>query len=205
MPTRPQDAPLPEPIARFGEVYERASAAEVEGHLPFRAALATCDRDGRVSCRYVLVKEWDAEGFAFYSNYESRKARELASVPRAALCWHWWSIDEQVRVEGTVERLPGERSDAYFAGRPRGSQIGAWASSQSRILDSREALEAAVREMEQRFEGVDEIPRPPGWGGYLLRPERIEFWRAGSYRLHDRFEYVRSPDGSGWTMNRLWP
>jgi len=199
------DRPLPEPIARFAEVYERAAAAEPEGHLPFRPALATVDRDGRVSCRFVLVKEWDADGFAFYTNYESRKAEDLEDRPRAALTWHWWSIDEQVRVEGVVEKVSPGRSDAYFRSRPRGSQIGAWASAQSRPIDSREALEAAVAEVEKRFDGVDEIPRPPHWGGYLVRPDRMEFWRAGESRLHDRFAYVRSGDGQSWTMSRLSP
>lgn len=194
----PQD-----PIARFHEAYARAQAHEPGGTDASRGALATSDADGRLSVRYVLFKDLDDEGFVFYTNYGSRKARDLAAHPRAAIAWHWWSTGEQVSVEGTVEKVSPERSDAYFASRPRGSQIGAWASDQSRPIESRDALVARVREAEARFEGRD-VPRPPHWGGYLLRPDRIEFWHDGEFRLHDRFLYTRGPDGR-WTARRLSP
>jgi pyridoxamine 5'-phosphate oxidase len=166
------------------------------------AVLATATPEGIPSARYVLVKEVGPDGFAFYTNYESRKARELDANPRAALCTLWNETEVQFRVEGVVERATLSRSDAYFAGRPRISQLGAWASAQSRPIASREALMETLAEVEARF-ADGEVPRPAGWGGYLLRPERIEHWVAGAYRLHDRFVYTRS--GEGWTVERLAP
>jgi pyridoxamine 5'-phosphate oxidase len=191
---------LSDPIARFREALARAAAA-----APFdatAAALATADAAGRPSVRVVLVKRADARGFVFHTNRESRKGRELAANPRAALCFHWPAIEEQVRVEGAVETLPDAESDAYFAARPRASQLGAWASRQSAELPDREALERAVREVERRFAGA-EVPRPPFWGGSLLRPARIEFWRSRESRLHERVLYVR--DAGGWTTRLLAP
>lgn len=190
-------------MQRFREIYARAHASEPEGTDASRGALATSDADGRLAVRFVLVKEIDDDGFVFYTNYESRKAQHLAVRPRAAIAWHWWSTGDQVNVEGTTERLPAERSDRYFASRPRGSQIGAWASRQSRPIESRDALIASVREVEARYEGR-EVPRPPHWGGYRLRPDRIEFWKNGEFRLHDRFVYTPGPDG-GWAVERLSP
>jgi pyridoxamine 5'-phosphate oxidase len=189
-----------DPVARFLEALARAAAA-----APFdatAAALATADAAGRPSVRVVLVKRVDARGFVFHTNRESRKGRELAENPRAALCFHWPAIEEQVRVEGAVALLPDEESDAYFATRPRASQLGAWASRQSAELPDRAALERAVREVERRFDGRA-VPRPPFWGGYLLRPDRIEFWRSRESRLHDRILYER--EGEGWRARNLAP
>jgi pyridoxamine 5'-phosphate oxidase len=189
-----------DPIARFRDSFRRA--AERETFDASRCALATADARGRPSVRFVLVKEVDARGFRFHTNYESRKARELGENPYGALAFHWASIGEQVRIEGPVERLEAELSDAYFAARPRGSQIGAWASPQSRPIESRDSLVEAVASFERRFEG-ETIPRPEFWGGFRLVPERIEFWIDGASRLHDRFLYQKS--GAGWVSSRLAP
>jgi pyridoxamine 5'-phosphate oxidase len=189
-----------DPIARFREAFERASRTE-----PFdatRAALATASASGRPSVRYVLVKEVGPDGFVFFTNYESRKAREIEANGFAALAFHWHSIGEQVRVEGSIARASAERSDAYFATRDRASQIGAWASPQSRVIASREELEQRVEAIAERF-GGGEVPRPPHWGGFVLTPERIEFWKNGESRLHDRWLYVR--DGASWRVERLAP
>ncbi len=197
LPTMPD--PL-DPIARFHAVLARA--ADASSFDPTAAALATADASGRPSVRIVLVKEVGAEGFAFFTNRESRKGRELAANPRAALCFHWPAIGEQVRAEGEVAPLDDAASDAYFATRPRSSQLGAWASRQSAPLESRAVLEEEVRSVEARFAGA-EIPRPPFWGGYLLRPERIEFWTSAEGRLHHRTLFTRA--GQGWTTSLLNP
>jgi pyridoxamine 5'-phosphate oxidase len=164
-------------------------------------ALATVGPSGAPSVRIVLFKDVDERGFTFYTNYESRKARELDRDPRAALCFHWPSIGEQVRAEGVAERLTAGESDAYFATRPRESQLGAWASRQSQPLGSREELLAAAARAAERFPGP--VPRPPHWGGYRLVPARIEFWRAAEARLHHRTVYERTPEG--WTARLLYP
>ncbi|AUX34456.1 MULTISPECIES: pyridoxamine 5'-phosphate oxidase [Sorangium] len=164
--------------------------------------LATADASGRPSARMVLLKGIDDRGFVFFTNYESRKSMEITANPFAALCIHWAKAAEQVRVEGRIERISDAESDAYFETRPRGSQIGAWASRQSAPLPSRDALIDRVREIEARFEGGP-VPRPPFWGGYRLVPERIEFWRGQESRLHDRVLYLR--DGDGWRVERLYP
>jgi pyridoxamine 5'-phosphate oxidase len=189
-----------DPVGRFHELLERARAASPAD--PTAAALATADASGRPSVRIVLVKSFDERGLVFHTNRESRKGRELAVNPRAALCFHWPAIGEQVRAEGEVSLLDDAASDAYFATRPRASQIGAWASRQSDALGSREALEAAVRDADARFAGRD-VPRPPFWGGYVLRPERIEFWTHAESRLHQRTLYVR--EGGGWRTSLLQP
>jgi pyridoxamine 5'-phosphate oxidase len=150
----------------------------------------------------VLLKGVSREGFTFFTNYESRKSRELEKEDRACLLFHWPILERQVRVEGRVARISQEESEAYFRTRPRGSRIGAWASRQSRPLESREVLEAAVAETEKKFGGA-EIPLPPFWGGYRLAPTVIEFWQGRANRLHDRLSYVRSD--SGWTVERLYP
>lgn len=164
--------------------------------------LATADGDGRPSARMVLLKGAGEDGFVFYTNYGSRKARELDANPRAALCIYWQSLDQQVRVEGPVERLPAELSDAYFASRPRGSRLGAWTSRQSEELDSRATLLGRYLRVKARFAGRA-VPRPEFWGGYRLLPERIEFWTNRRFRLHDRQLFERRDDG--WTMRRLYP
>ena len=166
--------------------------------------LATADAAGRPSARIVLLKGIDPRGFVFFTNRESRKARELEERPFAALVLHWPKAAEQIRVEGRVERVSDAESDLYFATRPRGSQIGAWASSQSRPLESREALLNRVREAEARFAGQP-VPRPPFWGGYRLVPDRIEIWRGQESRLHDRVVYARDAEGDPWREERLYP
>ncbi len=187
------------PITEFLDAAERARAHQVD---TAPAALATADRAGRPSVRMVLLRGVDERGFVFFTNYHSRKGRELDQNPQAALCFHWIALDEQIRIEGTVERLSGAESDDYFASRPRGSQLGAWASDQSAPLPSRETLETKYREVEARF-GTGAVSRPPFWGGYRLVPRAIEFWYGRPDRLHDRVLYTR--DGSGWTITRLYP
>lgn len=188
-----------DPITEFLNAVERARAHQVD---TAPVTLATADAQGRPAARMVLLRGVDPRGFAFFTNYNSRKARELAENPSAALCFHWASLDEQIRIEGQVERLTSAESDAYFASRPRGSQLGAWASDQSQVLPSRELLENKYREIEQRFEGAD-VPRPEFWGGFRLVPSRIEFWYGRPDRLHDRVVYVRH--GSQWRIERLYP
>jgi pyridoxamine 5'-phosphate oxidase len=191
--------PHRDPIEQYFAAADRARQSGVD---TAPAALATADASGRPSLRVVLLRGVDARGFAFFTNYESRKGRELTVNPRAALCQHWPTLEEQVRVEGTVERVSPEESDAYFAGRPRESQIGAWASRQSRVLESREILESRIREAEVRFDGGP-VARPPFWGGFRIIPETIEFWYGRTGRLHDRLVYTRTADG--WVTGRLFP
>jgi pyridoxamine 5'-phosphate oxidase len=189
-----------DPIARVQALFEKAKA--VEPHDATAMTLATADARGRPSARVVLLKGVDARGFVFFTNRESRKGRELAENPFAALAILWPASQQQVRAEGRIELTSDAESDAYFATRPRESQLGAWASQQSAPLASREALEARAAELAARFPGP--VPRPPHWGGYRLVPEVIELWFAGAGRLHDRFQYRRAEDG-GWVMQRLNP
>jgi pyridoxamine 5'-phosphate oxidase len=188
-----------DPITEFLNAMERAVSRQVD---TAPVALATADASGRPSVRMVLLRGVDGRGFVFHTNYQSRKALELAENPRAALCVHWPSLEEQIRIEGRVQKLDFAESDAYFASRPRGSQLGAWASNQSAVLASRERLEEEYRETERRFEGQP-VPRPPFWGGFRLIPERIEFWFGRPDRLHDRLLYVL--DGEAWRIERLYP
>ena len=188
-----------DPITEFLNAVERAKAHQVD---TAPVVLATADEQGRPSARLVLLRGADAGGFVFFTNYDSRKGRELTDNPHAALCFYWSSLDEQIRVEGRVERVTSEESDAYFAGRPRGSQLGAWASDQSQVLSSRETLEEKYREIERRFDGQS-VQRPPFWGGFRLIPSRIEFWYGRPDRLHDRVLYVR--DANSWRIERLYP
>jgi pyridoxamine 5'-phosphate oxidase len=164
--------------------------------------LGTVDKNGNPSTRNVLLKSVDERGFIFFTNYDSRKGRELAGNPNAALNFFWPELERQVCVAGTVTKLPVMESEAYFKSRPRGSRLGAWASHQSEVISNREVLKAKERELEQKFPG--DVPLPPYWGGYILRPERIEFWQGQPNRLHDRFRYTRQADGS-WTVDRLSP
>jgi pyridoxamine 5'-phosphate oxidase len=191
-----------DPIARFLAAWEVVQSTAPAGVDPAAMTLATTSAALEPSARIVLLRDVTARGFRFFTNYGSRKARELDSTGRAALCFHWFWLEEQVRVEGTVSRATAEESDAYFASRPRGSQLGAWASRQGEPLDSRSTLEARYREIEHRYDGQP-VPRPPFWGGFTLIPDVIEFWRAGEYRLHDRVQYRRQ--GEAWTVRRLYP
>jgi len=188
-----------DPITEFLNAVERARAHQVD---TAPVILATTDAEGQPSARLVLLRGIDQRGFVFFTNYNSRKGRELDANPRAALCIHWPTLDEQIRVEGSVTRVTAAESDAYFAGRPRGSQLGAWASEQSEVLPSREMLEQRYREIERRFEGRT-VDRPAFWGGYRIAPHRIEFWYGRPDRLHDRVRYVR--DGGVWRIDRLYP
>ena len=188
-----------DPITEFLNAVQRAITHQVD---TAPAALATADAGGRPACRIVLVRGVDTRGVVFYTNYTSRKGRELQENPAAALCFHWPTLDEQIRIEGAVERVTAAESDAYFASRPRGSQLGAWASQQSGVLGSRERLEESYRETERRFEGK-EVPRPQFWGGFRIVPTRIEFWYGRPDRLHDRVQYTRGEDG--WKIERLYP
>jgi len=200
----PNDQPPPgDPIAHFIGLLDEARRVD-RARLPEPTAmtLATVDDAGRPSARIVLLKDVDARGFVFYTNYESRKGRELLAHPWAALCFHWQPLERQVRVEGPAERVTDAEADAYFASRARMSRVGAWASRQSATLESDAMLERRVREAEARFAG-GEVPRPPNWSGFRVVPERIEFWRGRPFRLHERLLYER--DDTGWRVRRLFP
>jgi len=188
-----------DPIAQYVRAADRA---QQQGIDTAPIALATADALGRPSVRIVLLRHVDSRGFVFYTNYGSRKARDLAENPNAALCQHWPALDEQFRMEGTTEKLSAEESDAYFGGRPRESQLGAWASEQSAPLSSRDELERRYKDVESRFEGQD-VSRPPFWGGFRLVPDRIEFWYSRPGRLHERILYVR--EGGSWSAVMLYP
>jgi pyridoxamine 5'-phosphate oxidase len=196
-----EDDLLPDPIALVQRWFADAQAAGIE--QADAMTLATATLGGRPSARAVLLKGIDARGFAFFTNYESRKGRELDANPCAALVLLWIPLQRQVRVTGSVARLDAEESDAYFATRPRGSQLGAWASEQSRPLPDRVELERRWEAVDERY-GGGAVPRPPHWGGYRVEPDEIEVWQGRANRLHDRFAYTRTPDG-GWTHVRLQP
>ncbi|MBM3732783.1 MAG: pyridoxamine 5'-phosphate oxidase [Acidimicrobiia bacterium] len=179
-----------------------ADATRAEPSDPTAVALATADADGKPSVRMVLLKDVDARGFVFYTNLDSRKGRELRANPRAALCFHWKSLDRQVRVEGRIAPVADAEADAYFASRDRASRIGAWASRQSQPLESRFALEKRVAEFTAKFH-IGEVPRPSFWSGFRLAPDTIEFWQERPFRLHDRTVYHRQ--GDAWTTIKLYP
>jgi len=190
-----------DPIKLFRNWFDAAIASD--SRLPESMTLATATRDGRPAARVVLLKHVDGNGFVFYTNYRSAKARELEKNPQAALVFYWVGLDRQVRVEGRVERVSAAESDQYFKTRPRESQLGALASPQSEVIEGREVLESRLRELENAFRDR-EIERPAHWGGYRLKPERIEFWENRPGRLHDRIAYDLKTDGS-WTITRLAP
>lgn len=189
-----------DPIHLFDQWFAEAKAAEPND--PEAMALATADAAGRPSVRMVLLKGHGPDGFDFYTNRQSAKGRQLAETSEAALLFHWKSLRRQIRVEGPVEPLPDQAADDYFATRGRESQLGAWASDQSRPLDSRDHFIARLEEVKQRFEGKD-VPRPPHWGGYRVVPDRIEFWSDRPHRLHERRLFTR--DGSRWSEGLLYP
>jgi len=190
-----------DPIVTFLAWLEDAKQSEVND--PEAMTVASVDADGRPSARMVLLKEADERGFVFYTNTESRKGAELDANPRAALVFHWKSLRRQVRVEGTVERVTDAEADAYFASRARGSQIGAWASEQSRPLEGRFELEKRVAVYSAKF-GIGKVPRPPHWTGYRVVPEHVEFWQDKPFRLHERVVFSRNASG-GWETGRLYP
>lgn len=191
---------MDDPYTRFAEWFAAAQASEVND--PNAMALATATPDARPAVRIVLLKAWDARGFVFYTNLDSRKGGELAVNPHVALLFHWKSQRRQVRIEGAIGAVGEEEADAYFASRGRASKLGAWASDQSRPLADRATFEARFAEVEQRFEGQD-VPRPPRWSGFRVTPERIEFWNDRAHRLHERRLFTRS--GEGWSEGMLYP
>jgi pyridoxamine 5'-phosphate oxidase len=189
-------------IRQFRRWLDEALHAQIDE--PTAMTVSTVGPDGQPSARVVLLKGLpDDVGFLFYTNYDSRKGHDLATSPKAAMTFFWPGLERQVRVEGTVEKAPESLSTEYFQSRPRGSQVGAWASPQSQPIGSREELEQREREVDQRFAGQEPLPRPPHWGGYILRPQRIEFWQGRPSRLHDRLLYEKAENG--WTRSRLAP
>ena len=192
-----------EPFSLFGTWLKEAEASEIND--PNAMSLATVDADGLPNVRMVLLKGFDADGFVFYTNLESQKGTELLGHMKAALCFHWKSLRRQVRVRGPVEMVTAQEADDYYKTRPRGSRIGAWASKQSRPLESRFALEKAVATYTAQF-GIGDIPRPDHWSGFRIRPSSIEFWKDGKFRLHDRIEFQRRVDqADGWAKVRMYP
>ncbi len=191
-----------EPFKLFGEWLKEAEASELND--PNAVALATVDEDGLPNVRMVLLKGFDTDGFVFYTNFESQKGREILGQKKAAMCFHWKTLRRQVRVRGPVELVTDAEADAYFATRARGSRIGAWASKQSRPLESRFALERAVAEYTARY-AIGDIPRPSYWSGFRIRPTSIEFWKDQKFRLHDRIEFRRPTAEEGWDKVRMYP
>ena len=189
-----------DPFLLFNQWFAEAQQSEIND--PDAIALASVDADGMPSVRMVLLKEILPEGFVFYTNYTSRKSGELMATGKAAFVIHWKSLRRQIRVTGSVEQVPDAQSDAYYQTRSRGSRIGAWASQQSKPLQNRGELAAAVRKIEETY--PDEVPRPTHWGGFLIRPAEIEFWADGDFRLHDRFRYTKDTN-SDWASQRLYP
>jgi pyridoxamine 5'-phosphate oxidase len=191
-----------DPFAQFADWYEAAQRTEGIGE-PSAMALATADAAGMPSLRIVLLRGADARGFVFFTNYESRKGRDLATNPQAALLFFWAPLERQIRIEGAIERIAASESDAYFVRRPRGHRLSAWASAQSSIIPDRAAVERRMEEEDRRFAG-SEVPRPPYWGGYRVVPHAFEFWQGRPNRVHDRIAYSRRGDAT-WSIARLSP
>lgn len=190
-----------DPLQQFGAWFAAALAADIRDVNAM--SLATATPDGKPSVRIVLLKGFDERGFAFFTNYDSEKGREIESNPAAALAFYWVQLERQVRISGAVERTSREDSAAYFHSRPVGCRLGAWVSKQSEVIDARKVLDARLTEMTERFASGD-IPLPPHWGGYRVKPDKIEFWQGRPNRLHDRFRYSRQADGT-WLIDRLAP
>ena len=190
-----------DPFRQFEKWFQEAEASKLVE--PNAMVLATATREGRPSARTMLLKSVDGRGFVFYTNYESRKGRELDGNPRATLLFPWFAFERQVIVEGTVAKVSREEAEAYFHSRPLPSQLGAWASAQSSIITGRKVLEEAMKELEKKYAGQP-VPLPPQWGGFRVNPETVEFWQGRRSRLHDRLRYRRAADG-GWTVERLSP
>ncbi len=193
---------LPDPLAQFAVWFQEALNSQLDE--PNAMTLATADRTGRPSARTVLLKSFDKQGFVFYTNYESRKGQNLAENPQAALLFTWLQLERQIRIEGRVEKVSPEESLTYFQSRPKGSQVGAWASPQSRVVESRETLEKRAAELQQEYAQAEVLPLPPFWGGYRLQPDFIEFWQGRESRLHDRICYNKR-EGETWEIERLAP
>ncbi len=191
---------MQDPFERFAEWFEDANKAE---DMAEAMSVATVDRHGRPSLRMVLLKDHGPQGFTFYTNLGSRKGEEIAGNPNMAFCFHWKSLSRQIRIEGPVEQVSDEDADAYFASRPKDSQIGAWASKQSQPMEGRFEFEARILKYTTKF-GLGEVPRPEFWSGFRLMPRRIEFWQDRKFRLHDRHIYIRNDDG-GWDTETLYP
>ncbi|MFP4228027.1 MAG: pyridoxamine 5'-phosphate oxidase [Salinivenus sp.] len=192
-----------DPLEQFRSWFDAALDAELEE--PNAMTLATAGADGTPSARIVLLKGLDERGFQFYSNYESQKGTELSQNPHAALVFWWAPLERQVRVEGPVDRLPEDESTEYFHSRPRGSQLGAWASPQSQVVETRDDLQQNLAAVEAEYDEEESIPRPPHWGGYVVHPFQIEFWQGRPNRLHDRLRYRRPALDTDWTLERLAP
>jgi pyridoxamine 5'-phosphate oxidase len=191
------------PIAQFQKWFEQATKALAQKEIDVNAAtLATADKNGKPSARIILLKGLDERGFIFFTNYDSRKGREIAENPKASLVFYWQQLERQICIAGSIKKISREESEKYFKSRPRGSQLAAWASNQSDVVADRAALKAKWSEMEKKF--PNDVPLPPNWGGYVLKPERIEFWQGRASRLHDRFCYTRQKNNF-WKLERLAP